>query len=72
LLSSNDSVSSVQFGTQSQFPVQADYNADGRTDIGVFDPFTAAYYYIRSSDNATINQPFGQNGDILVASYNVF
>jgi hypothetical protein len=72
LFSSNNSFFATQLGGKGQFPAQADYNGDGRTDVATFDPFSAAYYYYRSSDGALVAQPFGQNGDVPVASYNAF
>jgi hypothetical protein len=72
LLSSNNSLLAVQLGGQGQTPAQADYDGDGRTDIASFDPASAAFYYIRSSNGSLTIQPFGQSGDIPVASHNVF
>jgi len=72
LLSSNNSLLTAQLGSDGQFPAQADYNGDGRTDIATFDPVTAGYYYLRSSDGTLVTQPFGQNGDVPIAEYNTF
>jgi hypothetical protein len=70
LNSASNTISVVQFGSSPQFSTQGDYDADGRTDISVWDPRDGRFYVLRSSDNFTVQQRFGQNGDIPVANFN--
>jgi spore coat protein A, manganese oxidase len=72
LQSSNDTFFAVQFGARGQFSAQSDYDGDGRTDVAAYDPFTGAFYYLRSSDGALTARAFGRNGDFPIAVYNSF
>ena len=72
LQSSDDTYFAVQFGAKGQFAAPADYDGDGRTDVATYDPFTGAFYYLRSSDGAFTARAFGRNGDFPIAVYNSF
>ena len=47
-------------------PAAADFDNDGRTDIGVFRRTTGDWYYINSSNNTFSAIRFGQDGDVPV------
>ena len=53
-------------GTQNDVPVPADYDGDGRADLGVWRPATGVWYLRTSSTEyaATWNMPYGTAGDI--------
>ena len=62
--SSNNSLSSVQFGISTDKIAPADFDGDGRTDISVFrDGF---WYRLNSVDNQFVAVQFGSAGDIPV------
>jgi glucose/arabinose dehydrogenase len=62
--SSNNAVSTVQFGVTTDKPVPADYDGDGRTDRAVFRPDTGIWYIQRSSNNSVQAVQFGAGSDI--------
>ena len=72
LQSSNNSLRAVQFGAKPQLTVQNDYDGDGKTDIATYNPLNGSYYVLQSSNGATVQTVFGQNGDYPVANYNAF
>ena len=45
--------STVQWGGGSDIPVPGDYDADGKTDLGIFRPGTAYWFVMKSSTNYT-------------------
>jgi hypothetical protein len=61
------------FGLTGDIPVTGDWNADGRTDIGVFRPSTHLFYLDSNGDNAWSGAVidgvynFGLTGDIPVS-----
>jgi len=62
----------VTFGEKPQLPAPGDYDGDGRTDIAVFDPRSSLFFVLQSSNGTVLRRAFGQNGDIPLASINVF
>ncbi len=69
LRSSTNSLQAVQLGTKPHLTVQNDYDGDGRTDVAVWDPLNGIFYVVQSSNGATTQTRFGQNGDYPVANY---
>jgi hypothetical protein len=74
---STDSVSvgPIAWGlSASDFPTQGDYDGDGKTDIAIWRPnadVSLNYFWVRNSSNgATMNVEWGQQGDYPVANYN--
>jgi hypothetical protein len=65
LNSSNGAFSAVQFGTDGDIPVAADFDGDGRGDHAVFRPSSGTWFVLRSSSGFTAVQ-WGTNGDIPV------
>ncbi|HEY0050333.1 MAG TPA: hypothetical protein VGB68_13645, partial [Pyrinomonadaceae bacterium] len=61
--SGTDSFTATQFGVSQDKPVPADYDGDGRADLGVFRPSEANWYLLLSTAGYTGVQ-FGANGDI--------
>jgi hypothetical protein len=57
----------IQFGFAGTLPVPADYDGDGRSDIGVYDPASGTWYVFRSSLGFWQTQ-FGYCGAIPVAA----
>lgn len=51
------------------FPTQGDYDGDGKTDVAVWRPSGATFWYLGTTSGAA-GVPFGQNGDFPVANYN--
>jgi hypothetical protein len=69
LRSSDGAVYAPQFGSKPDYTVQADYDGDGSTDVAVYRPENASFYILRSSNRATTQFVFGQNGDYPIANY---
>jgi len=53
------------FGISTDKIVPADYDGDGKTDLGVFRPADGAWYLLQST-GGFVPVPFGQNGDVPV------
>ena len=69
------SVGPIAWGlSASDFPTQGDYDGDGKTDIAIWRPnadVSLNYFWVRNSSNgATMNVEWGQQGDYPVANYN--
>lgn len=58
-------VSTAEFGSTGDFPVNADFDGDARTDIAVFRPATGTWYVLRSTDSTVGFANFGLAGDKL-------
>ena len=69
LQSSNNSLYSVTLGTKPHLTVQNDYDGDGKTDVAVWNPLNGFFYVVQSSNGATTQTGFGQNGDYPIANY---
>ena len=59
------------FGAGSDIPTPADFDGDGRTDIGVFRPSSGTWFRLNSSDNGFVAAAFGANGDIPAPAFYV-
>lgn len=56
------------------YPVQGDYNGDGKTDVAIWRPNASTvdnYFWVRATGTGAVTyQEWGQNGDYPAASYN--
>lgn len=70
--SSDNSLMTIQLGSnKNSFAAQGDYDGDGKTDFAVWEQITGTFIVLRSSNNTTIQQKWGQTGDIPVANFDV-
>lgn len=65
--SRNQQTFGVAFGASTDIPVPADYDRDGKADIGVFHPSNGTWYLSKSSQGG-LTQSFGQSGDVPIPS----
>ncbi|HLM59283.1 MAG TPA: carboxypeptidase regulatory-like domain-containing protein, partial [Pyrinomonadaceae bacterium] len=64
--SSNQSPATTVWGAVFDEPVNADYDADGKTDYAVFRPSTGTWFILQSSDNTVLPINFGTANDLRV------
>ncbi len=67
-------VGPVTFGLSSDFPVQGDYDGDGRADLAIYRPgpttgTQSSFWYLRSLDGGAVHTLWGIRGDFAVASF---
>mgnify|MGYP003555993746 CR=1 FL=1 len=55
----------MQFGANTDKPIQGDYTGDGKADIGVWKSATGQWLIVRSEDFSFYGFPFGANGDVV-------
>lgn len=68
LQSSNNNVSTTNFGLQTDRITPGDYDGDGKTDIAVFRPANGVWYWLKSSDGSFSAVQWGLSGDIPTAA----
>jgi len=66
LLRSRDGYTSLQFGIGTDKPTPADFDGDGKTDVGVFRD--GVWYALKSSNQTALIVPFGIANDVPVPS----
>ncbi len=54
----------MQFGANTDKPVQGDYTGDGKADVAIWRPSTGEWYIVRSEDSSFYGFPFGASGDL--------
>ncbi|HEX8250753.1 MAG TPA: FG-GAP-like repeat-containing protein, partial [Pyrinomonadaceae bacterium] len=64
--SSNNSLTSVQFGAAGDLIAPADFDGDAKADVSVFRPSTGGWYRLNSSNNTFTALQFGSSGDLPV------
>ncbi len=69
LRSSDGSLLADNFGNKPHFTTQGDYDGDGKTDFSTYAQLDGIFYTFRSTNSATTQFVFGQNGDYPVANY---
>jgi hypothetical protein len=57
----------VTWGVAGDFPVPADYDGDGKSDVSVF-LSSDGFWYIVGSTGGQLFQNFGQHGDVPTQS----
>ena len=68
--SSDGGLTALQFGsTTTDLFAQADYDGDGKTDIGVWRDTNGTYYATRSSDGSLLTSQWGVANDFPIAAY---
>ena len=72
LKSSDGGLLAATFGiTETDTPIQNDYDGDGRTDIAVYRETTGFHYIQRSTDNGLLAYQWGYSTDVPIAGYDV-
>lgn len=72
LRSSDLALASANFGTtETDTPIQNDYDGDGKADVAVYRETTGNHYILRSSDSGLTTYQWGYSTDIPVAGYDV-
>jgi hypothetical protein len=66
LRSSNEQLSSAQWGTAGDKPANADFDGDGKTDLAVYRPSEGNWYILRSLDGGVVVTRFGAASDLPV------
>ena len=59
---------SEQWGASTDFPVAADYDGDGKSDLAVWRPSDGVWYIVQSYTGTPLGVAWGLSGDVPIPS----